>query len=516
LYVNNQNGRFLETANYSGVAASDWSWGALFFDIDNDGDLDLVVNNENEPAFVYRNNSREQNGNSYIGVVLKGAGQNRWAIGSKIRVYKDGQVFYRELVPSRGFQSSVDYKQIIGLGGLKEVDSMVIDWPDRSCSRYVKPELNRVHVVEQGVGAGAAGGPGACNTAGGNGSAGIGGIGGSNGMGGMGANTTLLTPVTSTLLRHQEDNYIDFYYERNLPELLSAEGPKVAHGDVNADGLEDIYIGGAKGQEGQLYLQTDNGFKRQEQEVFKRYAGFEDVAVLFFDADKDGDLDLFIGAGGNNAEPRSMELQHRLYVNDGKGNFTIDVRAFQGNDMNIAVAVNYDYDGDGDEDLFVGSRSIPYNYGINPTSYIYNNDGRGHFTEVTRQVAPELTTIGMVTGAVWADVTGTAEKELIVTGEWMSPRIWSYDKSSKRFTEQKNTGLEGLSGWWQSIAVADLNGDGKQDLVLGNVGENFYLRPDEQHPVKLWLNDFDNNGSTEQFLTRTVDGKDMPVFLKRE
>ncbi|MEQ1675710.1 MAG: FG-GAP repeat protein, partial [Chitinophagaceae bacterium] len=273
---------------------------------------------------------------------------------------------------------------------------------------------------------------------------------------------------------------------------------------------------GAKGQAGQLYLQTGTGFEKKEQALFKMYADLEDVAVLLFDADKDKDLDLYIGAGGNNMEKGTREAQHRLYKNDGQGNFTIDYKGFPNNDMNISVAQNYDYDGDGDEDLYVGSRSVPFSYGVTPQSYVYNNDGNGHFTDVTAQLNQDIFTAGMITGAVWADVTGDDRKELIITGEWMPTRIYSYNKTTKKLEEQKNTGLEELYGWWQTIAAGDVNGDGKTDLVIGNIGENFYLRPNKENPVKLWVNDFDGSGTVDQFLTRTVDKRDMPVFLKRE
>lgn len=583
LFVNDQNGKLIETANYSGVSATDWSWGALFFDadndgfndiyvcnginhdvtnldfmdffanevvqkmvisgekqnvdsvlkhipiyrlpnkvfknngnlqftdigeawgmnqpsasngcaysdLDNDGDLDLVVNNENQPAFVYRNNSREQNKNNYIGISLKGSARNSFAVGAKIKVYKDGQVFYRELYPTRGFQSSMDYKQVIGLGKITQVDSMIVVWPDLSYSKYEHPELNKVHVLQQPSVAGPRYAPARPAVA------------------------PLLKEVPVSMDKHLEDDYIDFYTERNLPELLSREGPKTAHGDVNGDGLEDVYIGGAKGQAGQLYLQTSEGaFVKKEEDIFKRYAGAEDVAVLFFDADKDGDADLFIGAGGNNAEANTAEIEHRLYINDGKGNFAIDAGAFSTNGMNISVAAANDFDGDGDLDLFVGSRSVPYNYGVTPQSYLYVNDGHGHFTDKAAAMNAGIAHAGMVTGAVWSDVSGDKGKELIITGEWMATRIFSYNGHS--FDEQKDTKLEHLFGWWQTVSAADLNGDGKADLVLGNIGENFYLHPGEDSPVKLWVSDFDGNGTTEQFLTRTIGGRDMPVFLKRE
>jgi enediyne biosynthesis protein E4 len=368
---------------------------------------------------------------------------------------------------------------------------MIIVWPDRTFSLFNHPQLNTLHLLQQ---------PGQKNPV---------------YYREEKPAATLLQPIVTTLDKHQEDNYIDFYDERNLPQMLSREGPKIARADINADGLEDIYIGGAKNQPGQLYLQTSTGsFVKKEEPVFKQYADFEDVAVLFFDADKDGDPDLYIGAGGNNVQPNSRELQHRLYKNDGKGNFEIDTKAFPNNNMNISVAAANDFDEDGDLDLFVGGRSVPYSYGTTPASYIYRNNGEGHFTDITSALNPQLQNIGMVTGAVWADVTGDNKKELIITGEWMATRIFSYHQN--KLEEIKNTNLTNLYGWWQSVAAADINGDGKTDLILGNIGENFYLHPDEKNPVRLWVNDFDNSGTIDCFLTRTVDGKDKPVFLKRE
>ncbi|MFT3681912.1 MAG: VCBS repeat-containing protein [Ferruginibacter sp.] len=491
-FRNTGNLSFTDAGEAWGFTQPSFSNGAAYADLDNDGDMDLVLNNENQPAFVYRNNARQQTKNNYIGILLKGKGKNTHAIGSKILVYRGSEILSREVIPSRGFQSSVDYKQIIGLGDNTKADSMIIIWPDRTFSKYDKLQINTVQTVEQP------------------------------------ANTSLyyfnqapiqplLQQVSNSMDKHTEDNYIDFYDERNLPEQLSKEGPKIAKGDVNGDGLEDIFIGGAKDQTGQLYLQNKDGsFTKKNTPIFKDHADLEDVAVLFFDADKDGDLDLFVGAGGNNAKPNLRGTQHRLYKNDGKGNFSFDWKAFPKNNMNIAVAVNYDYDGDGDEDLFVGSRSVPFGYGNTPPSYIYRNDGQGRFTEVAGELNPDIKYAGMITGAVWADVTGDNQKELIITGEWMSTHIFSYNKSTNKFDELKATGLEDKQGWWQTIAATDINADGKTDLVIGNVGENFYLKPDKDHPVKLWLNDFDNNGTAEQFLTRTIEGKDMPVFLKRE
>jgi hypothetical protein len=489
-FKNEGNLKFSDVGSSWGFTKPSFSNGAAYGDLDNDGDLDVVISNVNERSFVYKNNSRENSKRNYIGVSLKAKGSNTFAIGSKIKVFKDGKVFFREVQPSRGFQSSVDYKQVIGLGNLTQLDSMIIVWPDRTFSKYENPEINKVHVLQQPSQ------PGKIYEE------------------DKKAPSTILEPVANTMNKHTEDEYIDFYYERNLPGILSKEGPQIGKADVNNDGLEDVYIGGAKGHAGQLYLQTSNGFIRKDQTIFNQFSDFEDVAVLFFDSDGDKDMDLFIGAGGNNVPPRSRQLQHRLYKNDGKGNFTRDSTAFPGNDMNISVVAAHDFDSDGDIDLFVGSRSVPYTYGVTPVSYLFENDGKGHFRDVASEMNNAIAKAGMVTGAVWADVSGDNKKELIITGEWMAPRVFSFE--NKKFEEQENSSLAGLEGWWQTIAAGDLNGDGKEDLILGNIGENFYLRPDSMHPVKMWLNDFDQSGSIDQFRTMTINGKDMPVFVKRD
>ena len=493
VFQNKGNYVFEDAGKQWGFDTPSFSNSVAYADLDNDGDLDLVVNNENQPSFVYRNNSREQTGNNYLSLKLKGVKGNEFAIGTKIRVYCGDQLFTRDIAPSRGFQSCVDYHQVIGLGKINKIDSLELIWPDRTYNRYYDVKINAAREFTQPLQKG----PVAYAES--------------------GITTALLTADTSVFETHREDNYVDFYYERNLPEVLSREGPALSVTDVNGDGLEDIFVGGGKGQSASLYIQqADGSLQVKEQAAFSLYADLEDVTSVFFDADKDGDMDLFVGAGGNYMEPGSRESQHRLFKNDGKGNFILDPQAFPNNDMNIAIAVHYDYDGDGDEDLYVGSRSVPFHYGTAPQSYLYNNDGQGHFTDVSEQMNSNLSHRGMITGAEWTDLNGDGLKELLLVGEWMNPVIYSYNKQSRKLEEWKKTGLEDHYGWWQTVKTGDLNGDGKTDLVLGNIGENFYLRPDHTSPVKLWLNDFDKTGTMDHFLTRSIDGKDMPVFLKRE
>ena len=490
VYRNNHDLKFTDIGEEWGFTQPSFSNGAAYADLDNDGDLDLIVNNENEPAFIYRNNARQINNNNYVSVILKGKGKNLFAIGSKINVFSGSLFFTRELYPSRGFQSSVDYKMVIGLGKITKIDSVVITWPDRSVTEVYNPGINKILTIQQG--------------------------GKEKPMPILTAQKepTYLVQVKSNFDKHEENDVIDFYNERNILRMLSREGPKAAVGDVNGDGIEDVFIGGTPGHPGQLYLQDKQGvFVKKEEKAFNQFLDFEDVAVLLFDCDHDGDLDLLICAGGNTAAPNSRELQLRLFKNDGKGNFILDAAAFPNVGMNVSVAIANDFNNDGYPDLFIGGRSYPGVYGIDPKSYLFVNDGNGHFKDIAAANNPNIASIGMVCGAVWADITGDAQKELVIVGEWMAPRIFSFKKDH---FEEITTNLSNLFGWWQTVSVADVNKDGKNDLILGNMGENFYLHPDSANPVKLWINDFDQNGSIDKLLTYTIDGKDMPVFLKRD
>lgn len=489
MFRNLGNLKFADQGADWGFSQNSFSNGAAYADIDNDGDLDVVVNNVNEPAMIFKNNSREVNHNNFIGISVKGLDKNVFAVGAKVVAYLGNQQLSKEIIPSRGFQSSVDYKQIIGIGNKTVVDSMIIYWPDLTFSKIIHPEINKVITVIQPA----------------------------NGVKTVTGTETktvpLLIPVKSDFDKHHQPDYTDFYAEKAIPEMLSHRGPKAAVADVNGDGLQDIFIGGTSEYIGQLYLQNNLGFVKKDIPDLKQFSTFEDAAVLFFDADGDGDMDLFIGAGGNNAEPGTRELQHRLFINDGKGNFTISYNSFPQNKDNIGVALAYDFDKDGDLDLFIGANAVTKEYGMTPQSHIYLNNGKGVFTEMAEDKMNGLDKAGMINCAVMCDIDGDKEKELVIAGEWMSPAVYKFQRD--HFTKLQ-TSLDNLSGWWQTVAAADINGDGKEDLVLGNLGDNFNLRPDEKNPLKLCYGDFDDNGRIDKIITKTVNGKDKPVFMKRD
>jgi hypothetical protein len=481
---------FPERAEAFGLGEKSFSNGAAYADLDNDGDLDLVVNNLNQPCFVYKNKSEAKAGrNHYIRLNLKGEGKNTFAIGAKAEIFAGGEIMGRQVNPARGFQSSTEYPITIGLGNIKKIDSLRIIWPDRKVTVRVNPKMDTTHVFSI-----------------------------------KDAGQRLFTPlsvpaepllsaVPSNLGPHVENKFDDFFNERNIPMLLSREGPRAAIGDINGDGKEDIYLCGAKGQGGQLYLQNGNNFKKSDQKVFQSLSGFEDTAATFFDCDNDGDKDLIVGSGGNEAPSRSQELPTRLYVNDGKGNFTLSLRAIPPNGMNIAVITAHDYDGDGDQDLFVGSRSVPREYGVTPRSHLYENDGKGTFKDVGKTIAPELVNVGMVRDASWADVNGDKKKELIVVGDWMAPAVFTFNNGKFKKLDAR---IDQYSGFWGCLKVTDIDNDGDQDLVMGNIGENFSLKASQDKPLKIWINDFNKNGVVDKVITKTVDSRDMPVLLKRE
>ncbi|MBV6442060.1 MAG: CRTAC1 family protein [Haliscomenobacteraceae bacterium CHB4] len=483
---------FEDSGEKWGFTTPSFSNGAAYGDLDNDGDLDMVINNVNQEAFLYKNRSRESLRPHYLTLQLKGKGQNTFAIGALASVYRGGEQLNFQLIPSRGFQSSVDYRMVFGLGQDPKIDSVVVVWPDRTKTVVTDAPVDTTFMIAW-----------------------------ENSTGELAGNPydfspekTLFREVRNTFEPHREDGYVDFYQEGLSYRMLSREGPKAAVADVNDDGRDDVFIGGATGQPGQLYVQTAAGtFIRSDRNTFDPDSLYEDTTAAFFDADGDGDPDLFVGSGGNAQPLNSRWMQSRMYFNDGKGHFTANQRALPLNGFNTAVAVPLDFDADGDLDLFVGSRSAPAQYGVPPRHFLYENDGKGNFRDAAKTAAPDLPRLGMITDAKLVNLSGDATPELVVVGEWRNPKIFEI-KNKQLVPVQSN--LDDYSGWWYAIGTDDVDGDGDQDLILGNRGENFYFTGSREHPAKIWIGDFDQNGVIDKIMTRQIGGKDMPIAMKKE
>ncbi len=473
-----------------GLEIPSLSNGAAYGDLDNDGDLDLVVNNVNMESFVYRNNADELTDNNHIKLEFKGVGKNKFAIGTVVRLYFDDNEMLQELMPSRGFQSSMEYSMTIGLGKTKSIDSIRVVWPDDKTQLLTKVDANKALVLQQEE---------ATET---------------YIPLKKKAQKTLLKELKNTALTaHKENSYTDFDYEGLIYKEISQEGPALAISDVNGDGHEDIFLGGARGKSASLYLHKGNGVVQNSvQKVFLEDIHFEDTAASFFDVDNDGDQDLMIGSGGNEVG-REKEYRARLYLNDGKGSFSRSQEILPSTYKNIAVITPNDFDNDGDIDVFIGSRSVVGTYGVDPNHLFLENNGDGTFSDATERLAYDAKDAGMITDAIWIDLDGDNKKDLITVSDWGTPKIF---KNSGRRLSKITSSLDSLDGWWNVVEAADLDNDGDQDLILGNQGSNLHYKPSKENPMKMWVNDFDSNGTLEQIVTQNFEGKDFPLHQKKE
>ena len=504
-FHNNGDLTFTNVAEAWGLAQPGFSNGAVYVDLNNSGALDLVVNNINAPASIYKNAARGANGNSYLTVVLHGSGANTAGIGTKVIVRDHGSTQLVEQEPTRGFLSSVEPRLHFGLGRSKQIDSLIVIWPDRRFQVLTNVPVNRTLVLSQSDARGKFAYPLTSTSAAASPSSPAG----------------FFSDVSARLgagFKHQENTFFDYSREPLMPHLLSTEGPALAVADVNGDGLDDIYVGGAKWQAGKLLLQRRDGtFQPSAQPAFAADSVAEDVDAAFFDANGDGYPDLFVVSGGNEFWGNAEQLRDRLYINDGHGSFNRAAGALPDvfeNGSSVAVG---DFNADGHPDLFVGSRVVSRSYGLIPKSHLLQNDGSGRFIDVTLEKAPGLSDVGMVSAATWIDYDHDGKLDLVVVGEWMPVRVF-HQENGKLVDRTREAGLSDTNGWWNSVQAVDLRGDGRPDLVLGNLGLNSFLRASRKEPARLYINDFSHagGGNIEQILTFYRNGVSYPVAGRDE
>lgn len=489
LFNGNTTGRFSDISELCSMNKPSYSNGAAYADLDNDGKLDLITNNINEEATIYHNISAAKK--NYLRLAFKGNNENKFGIGCKAYLFNKGKLQYEQLMPTRGFQSSSEPLLHFGIDTAKMIDSLLIVWPDQSYQTLHNIKADTIII--------------ACQT---------------NARDSFHYSIYFPQPkplfkdVTATVKlkwKHQENAFNDFSNQYLIPHELSTEGPKIAVGDVNKDGLDDMYLCGAKDQAGALFMQTKDGhFIQSTNTCFKNDSAYEDVNALFFDADNDSDLDLYVCSGGNEFAGKNPLLLDRLYLNDGKGGFTRPGNTLPSIYQNKSSVCAADIDHDGDMDLFTGVSANALAYGIPQTSYILLNDGKGNFSLITDALNP-FKDIGMVTSAAFADVNNDGWPDLIVAGEWMPISIYMNDHGKFRLQDKK-----GLAGLWQNITIADVNNDGFIDILAGNYGLNSKLHASESEPLKLYVKDIDSNGRIDQLLTYTVNSKEYTFLGKEE
>ncbi len=497
LFKNQGNLQFKNKAEEWGLATPSHSNGAGYADLDNDGDLDLVINNVNAPAFVYRNNLEvlkpQQN---YLTIELVGIGKNHFAIGANISLYGQDKLFYREVIAVRGFQSSVDTRQHFGLGKLNKIDSVVVTWPNDQKTKLFDVSPNQLLRIDQ-------------------------------------KKAKLYEQVPTEPIphdkifheisdeltwsyRHIENSFVDFDRDRLIYHMISTDGPKTAKADVNGDGREDFFITGAANTPSGLFIQQEDGtFEANNRDLFMQDRGPEDVDCLFFDADGDGDQDLYVARGSNEHLMASNLLADQLYLNKGDGTLYRSAQYLPTNKFESTACVEAaDFDQDGDMDLFVGVRLRPGYYGLSTNGYILANDGSGQFRNVTESISPELIEMGMITDARWIDYDQDDDHDLVVVGDWMGVQFLK--NNSGKFSKDHDALMQKSEGWWNCIEIADLDQDGDVDIVLGNHGLNSRFEASEDRPLSLYVNDFDANGTPEPIITQFKGDTAYPITLRHD
>jgi hypothetical protein len=488
----NGNLRFSDVSRAWGITQPANSNGAVYADLDNDGDLDLVVNNINKPAFIYRNEASMQHKNHYLKIKLQGDGQNTQGIGASVTLYQRGNRQYLEQMPNRGYQSSVSPVLHFGLGHETGIDSLRVIWPSgkQQVLQNVKPDQTLVISETKAARQFAPVNP----------------------------RPAAFAEVTSPFTyRHSMTAVNDFKRQPLLINPLSFSGPCLAKGDVNGDGIADVYVGGGNGQPGALFLGRPGGkFQSKVITAFAADKDSDDADAVFMDANGDGFTDLYVVSGGYaNYLPSDPLLQDRLYLNDGTGNFTKSTDALPVMYVSKSCVRVADANSDGKPDLFVGGRVIPGRYPEMPSSYLLINDGRGKFLNKTAELAPVLQHIGMVTDAAWVDLTDDKQPELVIVGEWMPITVLA--KTGGKFTDHTTDFfMKSYKGWWNKLLVGDFNQDGKTDLVIGNMGLNTQCKASDKTPAELVFKDFDDNGSVDPILCLYIQGKQYPYVFRDE
>jgi enediyne biosynthesis protein E4 len=489
LFKNNNGIEFADVSDKWGMGEPTLTHGAAYADLDNDGDLDLVVNNMDDEAGIFRNNSENITSNKYLKVRLKGLNKNVNGIGAKVTAYKNGNLMMRELCPYRGFQSSVEPMLYFGAKDISVFDSLVVIWPGGSRQHLKNVSANQTLTVQE-------------NST------------DNDSKPGLKSVEEMFVENSLVDFVHAENNFIDFKYQPLLTRMYSSMGPAVAFGDANGDGLRDLYFGGAKDQAGELHIQKKDGdFRKADTPSFTNEKTSEDIDAIFFDADNDNDADLYVVTGGYEFSEQDPALEDKLYMNDGRGNFK--PRKLPSMLSSGSCVRSADIDMDGDLDLFVGGRIIPGRYPHAPESFILSNNGKGEFSIVTEAVCQQLQRPGMVTDAAWLDLNNDKQPDLVVVGEWMQVMIFINDKG-KLLDKTTDFIKEKTNGFWNTILTHDFDRDGDVDFIVGNHGLNNQIKPSLDRPATLYSYDFDDNNSVDPLLFYYVQNESYPFQTRDE